>query len=179
MRGSKSGRPLSHGEIALAGGLFGDAIDYRQVRLHHRKWWPLQPRDWIMAPAGELWLHPDGPLAGIDFAEAGLVLQGLFIHEMTHVWQHQQGIRLLLRRHPFCRYDYRLEPGKRFEDYGIEQQAEIVRDAFLASRGAPRAADRAPCRLRPVAALHAAARGGLAASQAARLASIAATALSK
>ena len=38
-------------------------------------------------------------------------------------------------RHPFCRYRYTLKPGHRFEDYGLEQQAEIVRHAFLASRG--------------------------------------------
>jgi hypothetical protein len=140
MTANSRSRPLSPAEIALAASIFGGAIDYRQVRIHSRKWWPLQPRDWIMAPAGALWVHPQGPLAGVDFAAVGPPLQGLFVHEMTHVWQHQQGICLLLRRHPFCRYAYRLEPGKRFEDYGIEQQAEIVRDAFLARRGKQRVA---------------------------------------
>jgi hypothetical protein len=38
-------------------------------------------------------------------------------------------------RHPFCRYAYRLKAGKSFADYGIEQQAEIVRHRFLADRG--------------------------------------------
>ena len=38
-------------------------------------------------------------------------------------------------RHPFCRYDYRLEPGKPFERYGLEQQAEIIRHRFLADHG--------------------------------------------
>jgi hypothetical protein len=38
-------------------------------------------------------------------------------------------------RHPFCRYAYRLTPGKPFARYGIEQQAEIVRHRFLADRG--------------------------------------------
>ena len=50
---------------------------------------------------------------------------------MTHVWQHQKGLFLPLRRLPFARYAYRIEPGKPFERYGIEQQAEIVRHAFL------------------------------------------------
>jgi hypothetical protein len=40
-------------------------------------------------------------------------------------------MNLLLRRHPFCRYDYDYEPGKPFTRYGIEQQAEIVRHVFL------------------------------------------------
>src|SRR5579872_6358521 len=77
-------RPLSPGEIALAGGVFGAAIDYAKVRVHERKFWPFHLRDWIMAPDGQLWLHPNGPLIGIDFATAGIALQGLFIHEMTH-----------------------------------------------------------------------------------------------
>jgi hypothetical protein len=57
---------------------------------------------------------------------------------MTHVWQSQKGgtFYLHLMRHPFCRYSYALESGKAFEDYGLEQQAEIVKDTFLASRGA-------------------------------------------
>jgi hypothetical protein len=138
MTANKAGRPLSPGEVALAAGIFGDAIDYAQVHVHARKWWPFQPRDWIMAPDGSLWIHPDGTLASVDFSAAGLGHQGLFIHEMTHVWQHQQGLCLPLRRHPFCRYRYRIQPGKRFERYGIEQQAEIARDAFLVSRGVAR-----------------------------------------
>jgi hypothetical protein len=41
-----------------------------------------------------------------------------------------------MMRHPFCRYGYALEPGKPFDRYGIEQQAEIVKHAFLARNGA-------------------------------------------
>lgn len=56
---------------------------------------------------------------------------------MTHVWQAQTWGRffLPLTRHPFCRYAYDLRPGRRFEDYGLEQQAEIVRHVFLGDRG--------------------------------------------
>lgn len=64
-------------------------------------------------------------------------LQGLFIHEMTHVWQAQTKGRfyLPLRRHIFCRYGYSLRPGRHLTRYGIEQQAEIVRHAFLLRNG--------------------------------------------
>jgi hypothetical protein len=34
-------------------------------------------------------------------------------------------------RHPFCRYRYTFDPERPFERYGLEQQAEIVRHAFL------------------------------------------------
>lgn len=84
-----------------------------------------------MAPDGNLWFHPKSDLFCEDFCQTDLNLQGLFIHEMVHVWQHQKGVFLPLARHPFCRYDYHIERGKKFTAYGIEQQAEIVRHVFL------------------------------------------------
>ncbi len=137
-------RALTLDEVALARAMFGSAIDYGRVRVHNRKWWPFQPRTVAMAPDGHLWFHPEGGLFCHDFCAGPMGMQGLFIHEMTHVWQAQRSGRywLPLMRHPFCRYDYEVEPGKPFERYGIEQQAEIIRHAFLlrhgiAVRGAP------------------------------------------
>ena len=60
----------------------------------------------------------------------------LLYDRRTHVWQHQKGICLPLRRHPFCRYEYSLRPGWRLERYGLDQQAEIVRHMFLLKQGA-------------------------------------------
>jgi hypothetical protein len=129
-------RPLTEAERNLAASVFGDAIDYSAVRIHHRKWWPLQPKRVTMAPDGHIWFHPKGDLWCDDFCDRPLQTQGLFIHEMTHVWQHQEGIWLPLARHPFCRYSYSLKPGWPLKRYGIEQQAEIVRHAFLMREGA-------------------------------------------
>lgn len=130
-------RPLTEGERALAASVFGDAIDYGQVTINNRKWWPFQPHRVTMAPDGHLWFHPGGGLYCDDFACADLAAQGLFIHEMTHVAQTAHGGRwyLPLMRHPFCRYDYVIEAGRPFHRYGIEQQAEIVRHAFLMRKG--------------------------------------------
>jgi hypothetical protein len=130
-------RALTGGEIALAAEIFGPAIDYARVRVHHRRWWPLQPANVCMSPDGDLWFGRTSPLWREDFAKASLGLQGLFVHEMTHVWQAQQGGRWFLPmiRHPFCRYRYQPVPGKPFRRYGIEQQAEIVRHVFLVRRG--------------------------------------------
>ena len=130
-----AGRPLTPSEVTLARSIFGDAIDYAPVRLHNRKWAFFQPRHTVMAPDGHMWFHPKGQSYCDDFCTAGLDAQGLFLHEMTHVWQRQQGVFLPLRRHPFCRYDYALKPGQLFEHYGLEQQAEIVRHAFLIREG--------------------------------------------
>jgi hypothetical protein len=132
-----SGRPLTAQEVALARSVFGGAIDYGAVRVHNRKWWPLQPDHVTMAPDGHLWFAPKSGLYCADFCETPLHVQGHFIHEMTHVWQAQRSGRwwLPLMRHPFCRYAYDYVPGKPFDRYGIEQQAEIVRHAFLTRRG--------------------------------------------
>jgi hypothetical protein len=89
-----------------------------------------------MAPTGSIHFHPQGTRYRADFAAGNLDDQGLFIHEMVHVWQHQKGIFLPIVRHPFCRYDYAIRPGLALHRYGIEQQAEIVRHAFLLRRGA-------------------------------------------
>jgi hypothetical protein len=131
-------RPLTSGEIELARSIFSDAIDYALVRMVKGKWWPFHPRNAAMAPMGNIYFHPEGGVWSDDFSKEPLRRQGFFIHEMTHVWQTQKRGRfyLPLMRHPFCRYAYELKPGKPFENYGLEQQAEIVTHVFLASRGA-------------------------------------------
>ena len=130
-------RALTAGERILAATVFGKAIDYDRVRIHRCKWFPFQPKRAIMAPDGHLWVHPKGDLWSDDYSDAPLGLQGLFLHEMTHVWQAQTRGRwyLVLMRHPFCRYDYRFQPGWPLERYGLEQQAEIVRHVFLLRSG--------------------------------------------
>jgi hypothetical protein len=138
----KAARPLTPGEIELARSVFGDAIDYHRVRIVRSKWWPFQPRSVVMAPTGNIHFHPDSDLWSEDFSSERLSLQGLFIHEMVHVWQAQTRGRfyLPLMRHPFCRYRYQLVEGRPFERYGLEQQAEMVRHRFLADRGMATAA---------------------------------------
>jgi len=130
-------RPLADGETTLCRTVFGDAIDYSRVRLIKRKWWPPQPPNTIMTPCGNLHFHPSGSAWSDDFSKESIPLQGLFIHEMTHVWQSQTRGRfyLPLMRHPFCRYDYAVRTGWPLERYGLEQQAEIVSHAFLLRHG--------------------------------------------
>ena len=128
---------MTEGEVALARSVFGDAIDYGKVTIRRRKFFPLQPRRITMAPRGHLHFHPDSKRYCDDFSRMPPTLAGLFVHEMTHVWQTQArgDWYLLTHRHPFCRYDYSLKPGWTLERDGIEQQAEIVRHAFLLRNG--------------------------------------------
>lgn len=123
--------------MELVRSVFGSTIDLGDVSIRRRKWFPFQPRRVAMTPRGHIHFHPAGESYCDDFARADLNAQGLFIHEMTHVWQTQQMGEwyLVLMRHPFCRYDYTIRPGWRLERYGLEQQAEIVKHCFLLRRG--------------------------------------------
>jgi len=131
-------RPLTNGERNLAASVFGAAISYDAVTVKRRKWFPFQPRNTLMAPTGHLHVHPASDHTSEDYSAERTSLQGLFLHELTHVWQSQKRGKyyLPLMRHPFCRYRYVLRPGLPFERYGLEQQAEIVRHAFLHRAGA-------------------------------------------
>jgi hypothetical protein len=118
--------------------MFGDEISYREVRLRRRKWFPFQPRKVTMAPIGHIHFHPESETYCDDFSLQPLSRQGFFIHEMTHVWQTQAHGKfyLLFKRMPWARYSYSLKPGWPLARYGVEQQAEIIRHAFLLRNGA-------------------------------------------
>ena len=132
-----SGRPLTGGERKLAASIFGDAIDYDAVTICHSRWWPFQPRNTLMAPCGHVHVHPKSDIWSEDYSQERIGLQGLLLHELTHVWQTQKRGRYYLpvMRHPFCRYAYAIKAGWRFERYGLEQQGEIVRHTFLLRNG--------------------------------------------
>ena len=136
MRNTETDRSLTPGEIALAASVFGAALDPAQTSIRHRKFWMFHPWWVTMAPDGHIWCHPNGDNWCADYAAASLGMRAHFIHEMTHVWQVQQGRNLIIARPPLARYGYVLAPSKPFARYGIEQQACIAADAYrLRERG--------------------------------------------
>lgn len=92
-------RPLTPGERALCLETFGAQLDLDRVRL-----WSCPPLAWTtgrpFCAGGWLWpgrrllVYPPGQ-AHADFGEATLWDQSVFLHEMTHVWQSQEGVNLL------------------------------------------------------------------------------------
>jgi hypothetical protein len=129
-------RPLSRAEALMCLRVFGATLDPAYVRIKQQRWWPLQPRNIIMAPNGHLYFPPGCRSYCNDFGVSSLALQAFFLHEMTHVWQYQCGTNLIWTRGLMARYRYLpLVPGKAFELYGIEQQAEIVRHFWLLRHG--------------------------------------------
>ena len=128
---SSNSRALTADEVKLAESVFGDSLDYSKIRIFNKKYFLFQPKNVAMAPNGNIYFHPDSALAFVNFGTASIELQGLFIHELTHVYQHQQGINVAVRGIFNRNYSYTLESGKAFESYGIEQQGNIVRDYFF------------------------------------------------
>lgn len=135
MRSPAETRPLTSGERAIAAGVFGDTLDPSPIRVVRGKWFWFQPLDILMTPSGCIHCHPKGRTFSADFAAEDWARRGLFVHELTHAWQWQHGIPLAWVRWPFARYSYRLRTGKLFADYGLEQQAEIVRHWYLRGEG--------------------------------------------
>ncbi len=119
-------RTLTVGEAALARSVFGENLDLATIRLCSSR---LILKNYAMSPNGSVYFHPEDLVD--DFSVLSLELQSWLIHELTHVWQVQQGMKVVRRALLNRRYRYVLKEGKAFLQYGIEQQAQMVQDWFL------------------------------------------------
>lgn len=127
---NKQSRQLSAGEIVLARSVFGDSIRLDDVQLK-TAWWVL--KNYAVSPNGNIYFHPANWIA--DFSDAPINKQSWLVHELTHVWQLQQGLKVVRGALINRRYDYDLKVGKSFFNYGIEQQARMVQDYFVRHQG--------------------------------------------
>ncbi len=128
-------RSLTSGEITLAKKVFVNSIDYSKVKIHHEKAVFFQPSRSGMTPNGEIYI--DGT-AVRDYSVATIDHKSFFIHEMTHVWQKQNGVLNPILsalgnsiRHFFnynSAYFYMLDSTRDLLDYRMEQQAQIIED---------------------------------------------------
>lgn len=130
LRRARRYRLLTPGEIAMASLLFRDAIDYRRVRIYSRRYLPFQPTNCAMAPNGHLYFHASCFLD--DYACASATNRHWFMHEMTHVWQHQLGYAVRLRGgvRIGLDYDYDLAAGQTLASYNMEAQGDVLADYF-------------------------------------------------
>ena len=122
----------------MARTVFGSAINYLEVKIHSEPHNPAQPDDSLIAPNGEIYAGSPAVYSA-DYSAMSLDWRAVFIHEMTHVWQWQtefSTFEMIISRLFDWRYDYLpFIPGQAFEDYGNEQQADIVRDYYLQDHG--------------------------------------------
>lgn len=133
-------RTLTAGEIEICQSVFSNLIDYDQVRIFSQRFLPWQPVGIIMAPCGAIYLHPENYC--LDFSCQPLAHRAVFIHEMAHIYQHQQKINVLLQGailqtayylsfKYYTPYHYVLQSKRDYFSYNIEQQGNIARDIYL------------------------------------------------
>jgi len=139
-------RPLTQGERLLASEAFGESLGLDAIRFLPAPW-PFSRafvpgrwfgRDWIVWPGRSL---PE------DLSAAPLHLQAMLVHELTHVWQAQQGLNLLTGKlragdRP-ASYEYPVGMDCGWETLNIEQQAMVVEHRFRLTRGGQAPADAA------------------------------------
>lgn len=145
-------RDMTSGELKTAKSVFGDAINFGEngkgngVGIYNGKWKPFQPDNRAMAPNGNIYF-PGTSYKG-DFSNLGSKAlsdrdRRTYIHEMTHVWQYQNGKAVKTRGAALGvlatvgdPYIYKLYLSgdetnlKDLSDYGLEQQAAIVGDYY-------------------------------------------------
>ena len=131
-------RSLTPGEIAMAGTLFRDAIDYTKVKVHHSGWWVFAGiQNTAVTPNGEMYYPVSTGYYRDDFsATASDKDKALFMHEMTHVWQYQLGysvklMGLFVTSRGAPAYRYALTETSALYDYNMEQQGEIISDYYV------------------------------------------------
>ena len=126
-------RRLTEAERRLAAEVFGSGIDAGRVTVLAI---PVWNRAFVAGPGFIVWPAATAPA---DFTLSELDLQAVFVHELTHVWQAQNGVGLLRAKLKAGdrdeSYAYDLERGPAFSALNIEQQAMVVEDAFRLSRG--------------------------------------------
>jgi hypothetical protein len=135
---SPLGRGLTAGERALLAPLFRDAVNYDAIRIVPARAFRFQGPRTLVTIGDVVYAPPE--VYSQDFAQDGAHRQAVLVHEVTHVWQHENGISVIagaLRAFfatggRYSRaYRYQLAPGRDLLEYGIEQQASIVEHYFL------------------------------------------------
>lgn len=139
-------RGLTKGEKRLARKTFGHGLQLDRIRIgatprpFDRAFVPGRwfGRDWVLWPARHL---------PVDLSEAPLNQQAVFVHELVHVWQAQQGINLLTGKiragDKPSSYQYPVGMDCTWGQLNIEQQAMVVEHRFRLSKGGKVPADQA------------------------------------
>lgn len=119
-------RHLTDGEKLMAKSVFGDSLILDNIQLK-TAWWVL--KGYAVSPNGNIYFHPSDFIA--DFSEQNLAKRAWLIHELTHVWQLQQGIHVVKKALFNRKYRYQFVKNKPFLAYGVEQQARMVEDFYI------------------------------------------------
>ncbi|QQG37202.1 MAG: hypothetical protein HYS17_05425 [Micavibrio aeruginosavorus] len=134
-------RKMTVDEVAMARPIFGDSLSYDKVLVFQRL-----PINRIFNSSAIALTHGNNIYLGPNMAphrdDYGYARHpswietlprykdhaGVFVHELTHVWQYQRFGRPNIKSD--LEYDFTLNPDTPFPSYNIEQQAEIVHHYF-------------------------------------------------
>ncbi|MEN6423697.1 MAG: hypothetical protein ABFD76_17290, partial [Smithella sp.] len=137
-------RPLTSGEIRLSEPVFKDSINYGEVKVYRKELLPfgIQKRENnIMVPWGNLYCTERNFRE--DYSKENDETKIWFMHEMTHVWQHQLGydvamnglvaaMKLKYKDNSIYEYDPITDKGKLLSNFNFEQQGELISHYFAA-----------------------------------------------
>jgi hypothetical protein len=127
-------RGLTAGEIAMLKSVFASTITYASVKVHNYKYIFFQPDDTAMTPNGEIYFPAGRYLA--DFSTASLSNRAWFVHAGAHLYPFDSlGWSVKVRGIVDRNYDYKLDPKKKFQDYGLEEMGDIAQDYYTLREG--------------------------------------------
>lgn len=132
LRPAEAERHLSVQETRLVQSIFGENFQSQDIRVQARV------HDNPFTNAFVIPFSSKVDFWGADYADSGEKGKpaDLLLHEVTHVWQNQNQSPLQFAWNYFTNnprnYAYQIVAGKAFTDYGIEEQAEMVQDYYLA-----------------------------------------------
>ena len=142
-------RPLNERECELAYSIYGDYLDYSQVKLHSNiedflflsdidlKVTPNVVNQGAVAPNNHIYFSPI--CYRLDYSFAAQSLKSVFLHELSHVFQFQNGVDTVRchfknkAQYPqFSKaYEYSREDVERgFGSMNTEQQSQFVQNLF-------------------------------------------------
>ncbi len=121
--------PLTSGESALLKSIFGNEINTSIIRKHFAE--AASPYAIAATFSSSKVKFYGKQNHSPDYSQTKDTFNyWTFVHEMTHAWQYQHPVQDFSRsvNAPTREYGYELSPKKRFQDFGVEQQASIVAD---------------------------------------------------
>jgi hypothetical protein len=122
------GRKLTGDEIETLRKVYGDSLDYSRIRIK-------EGDAGLFSTTGRAFTHGDTVYIPKDDLP---LTKDLLVHEMAHVWQHQNGGTDYMSEALWAQYfgdgyefEKALKEGKSFDQMNPEQQAEFLQQAQL------------------------------------------------
>ncbi len=121
-------RRLTQGERKFLSEVYGNKINYSEVKIYSRKFFsPIQPDNFAMSPNGNIYFPKK--FYKDDFSKADIYAQAWLVHEVMHIYQYKKenqwmtlkGFLLGLERiFGFNPYKYKIDFSKNIFNYNME-----------------------------------------------------------